>query len=71
MGRPADQEWARVAQLTQRTNQFNLSLVRRTLEDVKPLGRDRWVLVARRRIDSAIMVSLASASDAAGSIRRV
>ena len=47
MGRPADQEWARVAQLTQRTNQFNLSLIRRSLEDLKPLAGDRWVLVAK------------------------
>lgn len=43
--RPDDQEWARVAQLTQRTNQFNLSLKRRTVEEVRTYGQDAAVLV--------------------------
>ena len=47
MGPPTDQEWPRVAQLTQRTNQFSLSLKRRTLEEVKTLGTDTSVLVLK------------------------
>ena len=47
MGPPSDQEWPRVAQLTQRTNQFSLSLKRRTLEEVKSLGPDTSVLVLK------------------------
>ena len=42
-----DDDWPRVAQLTQRTNQFNLSLKRRTLEEVKALGAEHTVLVLR------------------------
>jgi FkbH-like protein len=47
LGPPAEQEWPRVAQLTQRTNQFTLSLKRRTLEEVKTLGPDMSVLVLK------------------------
>ena len=43
--RPDDQEWARVAQLTQRTNQFNLSLKRRTVEEVRAFSQNAAVLV--------------------------
>ena len=39
-------DWPRVAQLTQRTNQFNLSLRRRTQEELKAAARDGHVLVA-------------------------
>lgn len=41
---PDDAEWARVAQLTQRTNQFNLSLVRRTVEEARALAGEATVL---------------------------
>jgi len=47
--RANDADWPRVAQLTQRTNQFNLSLKRRTLEDVKSLGSETTVLVLAAR----------------------
>ncbi len=47
MGPPTEHEWARVAQLTQRTNQFNLSLSRRTLEELKRLAADRLVMVMK------------------------
>ncbi|HEY7387148.1 MAG TPA: HAD-IIIC family phosphatase [Bryobacteraceae bacterium] len=46
---PQDNEWARVAQLTQRTNQFNLSLRRRTLEEVRALSVNCSVLIVRAR----------------------
>ena len=46
---PDESEWARVAQLTQRTNQFNLSLKRRTVEEVQGLGADHRVLVLKAR----------------------
>jgi FkbH-like protein len=38
-------DWPRVAQLTQRTNQFNLSLKRRTTEEIESIGAARTVLV--------------------------
>jgi FkbH-like protein len=41
----SDRDWPRVAQLTQRTNQFNLSLKRRTLEALKALEPESLVLV--------------------------
>jgi FkbH-like protein len=44
-----EQDWPRVAQLTQRTNQFNLSLRRRTLDEVKALATASDVLVLRAR----------------------
>ncbi len=47
MGPPADQEWPRIAQLTQRTNQFNLSLKRRTLEQLRSVAADRLVMVLK------------------------
>jgi FkbH-like protein len=40
---------ARVAQLTQRTNQFNLSLRRRSVEDAKELAEESVVLVLEAR----------------------
>ncbi|MBV9504796.1 MAG: HAD-IIIC family phosphatase [Acidobacteriia bacterium] len=49
MRAPEENEWARVAQLTQRTNQFNLSLKRRTLEEVKALAETGPVLIIRAR----------------------
>src|SRR6185369_2434780 len=43
--RPAtDADLPRVAQLTQRTNQFNVSMRRRVLDDVRALTRDATVL---------------------------
>jgi FkbH-like protein len=49
MREPAENEWPRVAQLTQRTNQFNLSLRRRTLEEVKSLADDCSALIVKAR----------------------
>jgi FkbH-like protein len=46
---PGVDDWPRVAQLTQRTNQFNLSLKRRTLEEVKALDAESVVLVLAAR----------------------
>jgi FkbH-like protein len=46
---PDQTEWARVAQLTQRTNQFNLSLKRRTLEEVKALAVSYSVRILKAR----------------------
>jgi FkbH-like protein len=46
---PQKNEWPRVAQLTQRTNQFNLSLRRRTLEEARALGDVCPVLIVRAR----------------------
>ncbi len=43
--RPNDNEWPRVAQLAQRTNQFNLSLKRRTLDEFRSLESPVEVLV--------------------------
>ncbi len=39
IARPDGEEWTRVAQLTQRTNQFNLTTVRRTEAEVRKLDR--------------------------------
>jgi FkbH-like protein len=47
--KPEGAEWARVAQLTQRTNQFNSSLKRRTVEEVRALSHDAEVLVVKAR----------------------
>jgi FkbH-like protein len=44
---PDDTEWARVAQLTQRTNQFNLSLKHRTTEEVKALAGEDSLLIIK------------------------
>ena len=46
---PGEHDWPRVAQLTQRTNQFNLTLKRRTIEEVKALDGDSLVLVLGAR----------------------
>jgi FkbH-like protein len=45
---PLEGEWTRVAQLTQRTNQFNLSLRRRTVEELRSLS-DCTVLILKAR----------------------
>jgi FkbH-like protein len=37
---PNEQEWPRIAQLTQRTNQFNFSTIRRTESEIRRLGQD-------------------------------
>lgn len=47
MAPPTEHEWPRVAQLTQRTNQFNLSLKRRTLEEVNALEPELFVYVLK------------------------
>jgi FkbH-like protein len=47
LDRAGESDWPRVAQLTQRTNQFNLSLRRRTHEEVRAL--DSIVLTVRAR----------------------
>ena len=39
-----DRDWPRLAQLTQRTNQFNLSLKRRTVDELKAVAQDGVVL---------------------------
>jgi FkbH-like protein len=49
MAPPSDAEWPRVAQLTQRTNQFNLSLKRRTIEEVKAAAAKGFALVVKAR----------------------
>ena len=41
----ADRDLPRVAQLTQKTNQFNLSLVRRSLDEIQALRSSRSILV--------------------------
>jgi FkbH-like protein len=46
---PEDTEWPRLAQLTQRTNQFNLSLKRRTAEEVKAVVGEHSVLIVKAR----------------------
>ena len=46
---PGEHDWTRVAQLTQRTNQFNLTLRRRTLEEVRALDARSVVLVLEAR----------------------
>jgi len=46
---PLETEWPRIAQLTQRTNQFNLSLKRRTLEEVRAMANDGFVLALKAR----------------------
>jgi FkbH-like protein len=46
---PDETEWPRVAQLTQRTNQFNLSLKRRTTEEVKAVAGEDSVLIIKAR----------------------
>jgi FkbH-like protein len=48
--RPAeDRDLPRVAQLTQKTNQFNLSLRRRTLEEIRALGPGHEILILSAR----------------------
>jgi FkbH-like protein len=47
MGKTSEQEWPRVAQLTQRTNQFSLSLKRRTLEELRSLAAQQQVIVLK------------------------
>jgi len=51
MREASENEWPRIAQLTQRTNQFNLSLKRRSLEEVSSLAKDCsvWIVKARDR----------------------
>jgi FkbH-like protein len=49
IGPPDEQEWARVAQLTQRTNQFNLSLRRYTLEELRNLTAEHSVMALKAR----------------------
>jgi FkbH-like protein len=44
-----DADLPRVAQLTQKTNQFNLSLRRRTLDEIKLLGDDHRIYVVSAR----------------------
>jgi FkbH-like protein len=46
---PLDAEWPRIAQLTQRTNQFNLSLRRRTVEEIRAMTANATILVLRAR----------------------
>lgn len=40
----AERDWPRLAQLTQRTNQFNLSLKRRTIDELKAIANEGVVL---------------------------
>jgi FkbH-like protein len=49
VGPPGDEEWPRIAQLTQRTNQFNLSLRRRTLSELRSLPQDTCLLALKAR----------------------
>ena len=49
VGAAADAELSRVAQLTQRTNQFNTSLRRRTLDEVRALSKEATVLTLSAR----------------------
>ena len=51
MRQAREEDLPRVAQLTQKTNQFNLSLKRRTLQEIRALqpGFDIWVLSASDR----------------------
>ena len=49
VGAPDGHELARVAQLTQRTNQFNSSLKRRTISEVMALSSEAKVLVLKGR----------------------
>jgi FkbH-like protein len=44
-----DRDLPRVAQLTQKTNQFNLSLRRRTLDEIRSLGSDHRLFVVSAR----------------------
>ena len=46
---PNSGEWSRVAQLTQRTNQFNLSLKRRTVEELRSLSNNATIYVAKAK----------------------
>jgi FkbH-like protein len=59
--RATDEELPRLAQLTQRTNQFNVSLRRRTLEEVTALARTAAVLslTARDRFGDYGLVGMA------------
>jgi FkbH-like protein len=47
IGPPDEEEWSRVAQLTQRTNQFSLSLKRRTLEQLRSVAAEQQVMVLK------------------------
>jgi len=49
IGLPSESEWPRVAQLTERTNQFNLSLKRRTVTELETLPAQMLVLVVRAK----------------------
>lgn len=50
VGKPSDEEWARVAQLTQRTNQFNFTTIRRNEQDVKVLNETDNASVLRVKV---------------------
>jgi FkbH-like protein len=70
---PGDSEWPRVAQLTQRTNQFNLSLKRRTVEEVKALATDSsvWIIKARDRFGEYGLIGLCILRNAAGATAEI
>ncbi|MDR2013517.1 MAG: HAD-IIIC family phosphatase [Rhodanobacter sp.] len=47
IGPPDESEWPRLAQLTQRTNQFNFSTVRRTESELRNLAKEASILRVR------------------------
>lgn len=50
VGEPSEDEWPRVAQLTQRTNQFNFTTIRRNEQDVISLNATNGASVLRVKV---------------------
>jgi FkbH-like protein len=50
IGQPDEEEWPRIAQLTQRTNQFNFTTVRRNESDIRALAATDSMLVQRVKV---------------------
>jgi len=67
---PADDDWPRVSQLTQRTNQFNFTTRRRSESEMRALGDGTTVLAVRvsDRFGDYGLVGLVIAVDAADAI---
>jgi FkbH-like protein len=68
---PTEEEWARLAQLTLRTNQFNFTTIRRTELEIRALGRDRANVLAvkvRDRFGDYGLVGLVILEDMLGTL---
>jgi FkbH-like protein len=68
---PDDNEWARAAQLTQRTNQFNFTTVRRTEPEMRALSSDGAIVLrvkVRDRFGDYGLVGLVILEESSGAL---